>query len=125
MATFFVNGVSRTTEETGKLIHYLRDTLQLTSVKDGCTEGACGTCMVLVDGKPAKACVLRTERMDGKQIVTVEGLSPREKDVYAYAFAEAARCSAVFARPHGYQRQGAAGQDAFPPPRRGERSHQE
>ncbi|MEL7602572.1 MAG: selenium-dependent xanthine dehydrogenase, partial [Bacillota bacterium] len=99
MATFFVNGVSRTTEETGKLIHYLRDTLQLTSVKDGCTEGACGTCMVLVDGKPTKACVLRTERMDGKQIVTVEGLTPREKDVYAYAFAEAGAVQCGFCTP--------------------------
>jgi aldehyde oxidoreductase len=99
MATFFVNGVSRTTEETGKLIHYLRDTLHLTSVKDGCTEGACGTCMVLVDGKPTKACVLRTERMDGKQIVTVEGLTHREKDVYAYAFAEAGAVQCGFCTP--------------------------
>ena len=99
MATFFVNGISRTVEESGKLIHYLRDVLQLTSVKDGCTEGACGTCMVLVDGKSTKACVLRTERMAGKQIVTVEGLHEREREVYAYAFAEAGAVQCGFCTP--------------------------
>ncbi len=99
MATFFVNGISRTVEESGKLIHYLRDVLQLTSVKDGCTEGACGTCMVLVDGKPTKACVLRTERMEGKHIVTMEGLTEREREVYAYAFAEAGAVQCGFCTP--------------------------
>ena len=49
MATFTVNGQSVTVEKNQKLIRYLRDTLHLTSVKDGCSEGACGTCHVLID----------------------------------------------------------------------------
>ena len=43
MATFTVNGKSVTVEKNQKLIRFLRDTLHLTSVKDGCSEGACGT----------------------------------------------------------------------------------
>ena len=57
MAAFVVNGTPVTVEKNQKLIRYLRDTLHLTSVKDGCSEGACGTCHVLIDGKPTKACV--------------------------------------------------------------------
>ena len=55
MATFTVNGQTVTVEKNQKLIRYLRDQLHLTSVKDGCSEGACGTCHVLIDGKPTKA----------------------------------------------------------------------
>lgn len=43
MATFTVNGQTVNVEENQKLLRYLRDTLRLTSVKDGCGEGACGT----------------------------------------------------------------------------------
>ena len=50
MAKFTVNGRAVTVENNQKLLRYLRDTLHLTSVKDGCSEGACGTCTVLVDG---------------------------------------------------------------------------
>ena len=74
MASFTVNGHPVTVEKNQKLIRYLRDTLHLTSVKDGCSEGACGTCHVLIDGKPTKACVPQTEKLEGKTIVTVEGL---------------------------------------------------
>ena len=48
MATFTVNGQSVNVEENQRLLRFLRDTLRLTSVKDGCSEGACGTCTVLV-----------------------------------------------------------------------------
>ena len=43
----------------------LRDELRLTSVKDGCSEGACGTCHVLIDGKATKACVPSTDMLEG------------------------------------------------------------
>ena len=51
MASFFVNGQAVTAEKNQKLLRFLRDELRLTSVKDGCSEGACGTCHVLIDGK--------------------------------------------------------------------------
>ncbi len=55
MAEFTVNGKTVAVEKNQKLIRFLRDTLGLTSVKDGCSEGACGTCTVLIDGKAARA----------------------------------------------------------------------
>ena len=84
--TFTVNGIKRTTEENKPLLRYLRDDLKLYSVKDGCSEGACGTCTVLVDGYAVKSCVLTTEKAAGKDIVSVEGLSLHEKEVFVFAF---------------------------------------
>ena len=72
MATFTVNGKTVTADHNQKLIRFLRDELRLTSVKDGCSEGACGACTILVDGKAVRACVLTTDRADGKTILTAE-----------------------------------------------------
>ena len=99
MATFTVNGQSVTVEKNQKLIRYLRDTLHLTSVKDGCSEGACGTCHVLIDGKPTKACIPQTDRLDGRTVLTVEGLSDWEKQVYTFAFGEAGAVQCGFCIP--------------------------
>ena len=99
MATFMVNGKSVTAEKDQKLIRFLRDELRLTSVKDGCSEGACGTCTVLVDGKPVKACILQTDKLEGKSILTVEGLSDYEKSIYTYAFGEAGAVQCGFCIP--------------------------
>jgi aerobic-type carbon monoxide dehydrogenase small subunit (CoxS/CutS family) len=99
MSTFTVNGQTVTTGKNEKLLDYLRDTLDLTSVKNGCSEGACGTCMVLVDGAATKACVLKTDKLDGKSIITVEGLSRREKDVYGYTFSKAGAVQCGFCTP--------------------------
>lgn len=99
MATFFVNGVSHTVEQNEKLLPYLRDTLHLTSVKNGCAEGACGTCTVIIDGKNVKACVQQTDRLGGKHIVTCEGLTAREREVYAYAFTTVGAVQCGFCTP--------------------------
>ncbi len=99
MATFIVNGQTISVDKNQKLLPLLRDTLLLTSVKNGCSEGACGTCMVLIDGKPVKACVQQTDRLEGKSVVTVEGLSPRERDVYAYAFSSCGAVQCGFCTP--------------------------
>ena len=84
--TFTVNGVSRTTHKEEPLLRYLRDELRLTSVKDGCSEGACGTCTILVDGRAVRSCILTTKKAAGKSILTVEGLSPEEQEAFVYAF---------------------------------------
>jgi len=99
MATFIVNGKSVTVEKNQKLIRFLRDELHLTSVKDGCSEGACGTCHVLIDGKPTKACIPQTDKLEGKTIQTVEGLSDWEKEVYTFAFGEAGAVQCGFCIP--------------------------
>ena len=99
MATFTVNGKTVTTDKNQKLLRFLRDELRLTSVKDGCSEGACGTCTVLVDGKATRACVFTTDKMEGKTVLTVEGLSDFEKDAYTYAFGEAGAVQCGFCIP--------------------------
>lgn len=90
--TFIVNGQKIETSEEKNLLDFLRDNLGLISVKNGCKEGACGTCTVLIDGKAMKSCIFTTKKIDGKEIKTIEGFSEREKAVFAYAFTE---CGAV------------------------------
>jgi len=99
MATFSVNGKTVTVEKNQKLIRYLRDELKLTSVKDGCSEGACGTCHVLIDGKLTKACIPQTDRLEGKSVITVEGLTAFEKEAYTYAFGKAGAVQCGFCIP--------------------------
>lgn len=99
MSTLHVNGTQYTPGRDTVLLEYLREELNLTSVKNGCSEGACGACMVLVDGKPTRSCLMRTDKLDGKRITTVEGFSPREKDVYAHAFAQAGAVQCGFCTP--------------------------
>ena len=99
MYRLHINGQIYETETDKKLIRYLRDDLRLTSVKDGCSEGACGTCTVIVDGKATRACIPMVSKMEGKKILTVEGLSQREKDVYGYAFAKAGAVQCGFCIP--------------------------
>ena len=99
MATFTVNGTTVTAQRNQKLLRFLRDELRLTSVKDGCSEGACGTCTVLVDGKATRACVPWTDKLEGKRVLTVEGLTDFEKDVYTYAFGQAGAVQCGFCIP--------------------------
>ncbi len=56
------------------LLDTLRNVLGLTGAKPGCLNGDCGACTVLVDGWPAKSCLMLTAEAVGKQIITVEGL---------------------------------------------------
>jgi len=87
MISFCINGKqSQCSEPDKKLLAFLREDLRLTSVKDGCSEGACGTCMVLVDGKAMRACLLTISKLEGKDVITVEGLCEREKEVYSHCF---------------------------------------
>ncbi len=99
MVSFLVNGKTVTVPKDRKLIDVLRMDLGLKSVKDGCSEGACGTCTVLIDGKAVKACVQKAAKMEGKTILTVEGLTEREKEVFVYAFGETGAVQCGFCIP--------------------------
>ncbi len=74
---FSVNGVDQRLQvgpgET--LLRTLRDRLYLTGTKEGCVEGECGACTVLVDGKPVDSCLLATAALEGRRVRTIEGLS--------------------------------------------------
>ena len=94
-----VNGQTVTSPKDKKLIRFLRDDLRLTSVKDGCSEGACGACTIIIDGKATRACsVLVSEVLDA-EILTVEGLSQKEKDIFTDAFGQAGAVQCGFCTP--------------------------
>jgi len=100
MISFYVNDQKVQCADLGKkLITFLREDIQLTSVKEGCSEGACGTCMVLVDNKAVRACLLPVSKLENKKVITVEGLSKREKDVYTHTFKAAGAVQCGFCIP--------------------------
>ncbi|MDR0760332.1 MAG: selenium-dependent xanthine dehydrogenase [Treponema sp.] len=95
----FVNETAVECTDDKNLLRFLRDDLHLSSVKDGCSEGACGTCTVILDGKAVKACTRKLSRLEGSHVITVEGLSDREQEVYAECFAEAGAVQCGFCIP--------------------------
>jgi aerobic-type carbon monoxide dehydrogenase small subunit (CoxS/CutS family) len=72
-----VNGKAHSvdTEPERPLLEVLREDLGLTGTKYGCGEGQCGSCTVLLDGKPAVSCVTTVRAAEGRKIVTIEGLA--------------------------------------------------
>jgi carbon-monoxide dehydrogenase small subunit len=60
---------------TARLLDVLRDQLGLTGTKEGCAEGECGACTVIVDGRAVNACVMLAVQARGKEVLTVEGLA--------------------------------------------------
>jgi carbon-monoxide dehydrogenase small subunit len=75
--TFTINHelVSLAVEPHWTLLRVIRDELRLTGTKEGCGEGDCGTCTVLVDGKAVNSCLILAVDADGKTITTIEGLA--------------------------------------------------
>ncbi|MBV4419388.1 selenium-dependent xanthine dehydrogenase [Clostridium tyrobutyricum] len=99
MYTFILNNREIKTEEDMNLLEFLRERENLTSVKNGCSEGACGACTIIVDGRTMRACVLTIARIQGKRILTLEGFSKHERKVFAYSFAEAGAVQCGFCIP--------------------------
>jgi len=87
---FTVNGKPIKAEKVDPqttLLTYLRDVLRLTGPKNGCGQGHCGACTVIVDGKAQRACLLRMGKMAGKSVTTIEGLAPPDTlHALQYAF---------------------------------------
>lgn len=99
MFEFILNGKKVEAIEDKNLLEYLREDARLTSVKNGCAEGACGACMVLIDGKAMRACLYTLSKLSGKEVLTVEGLTSFEKEAYAFAFGKAGAVQCGFCIP--------------------------
>ena len=76
-----VNGVARTTQvyPMARLLDVLREKLRLTGTKEGCGEGECGACSVLIDGALVNSCLLPALQVEGAKITTIEGVAAGEK----------------------------------------------
>ncbi len=80
--SFILNGseVKVTVDGHLRLIDVLRNTMGLTGTKEGCGEGECGACTVIVDGKAVNSCLYPAHEIEGKSVITIEGLhAPKHK----------------------------------------------
>lgn len=74
---FTVNGspVSLMVDPNARLLDVIREDLRLTGTKEGCAVGECGACTVIVDGKAVTACLILAASMEGKNLITIEGVA--------------------------------------------------
>ncbi len=97
IVSFKLNGreVEVDVEPNEILLDTLRFRLGVKSVKRGCERGECGTCTVLLDGRPVYSCMLLTVQVEGREVTTVEGLSGDElfrRIIYSFAEKGAIQC---------------------------------
>lgn len=79
--SFIVNGESKTAQAwpMARLLDVLREELQLTGTKEGCGEGECGACSVIVDGELVNSCLIPAAQVAGAKITTIEGVADEER----------------------------------------------
>ena len=99
---FTLNGrlVAVTPRADESLLETLRERCGLTSLKDGCApQGQCGCCLVLIDGQARVSCAMPARTAKGHDILTLEGLSAADRDLFAKAFVAAAGVQCGFCIP--------------------------
>jgi aerobic carbon-monoxide dehydrogenase small subunit len=100
--SFTLNGRPCATEapDHWTVLDLLRDAVSLMGTKYGCGEGVCGTCTVLLDGRPARACLVLAAHVRGRDIVTIEGLEVDGRlDPLQVEFAERGAAQCGFCTP--------------------------
>ena len=99
---FKLNGknVAVELDSSMRLIDVLRDHFSLKGVKEGCGEGSCGACVVLLDGYSVNSCLLPLANVEGREVVTIEGfIETKQFDVLQKAFAEVGGSQCGFCSP--------------------------
>ena len=99
---FFVNGdpISLDTDPQRRLLDILREDLGLTGTKEGCSEGECGACTVLMDGEAVHSCLTLAAQLNGRHVETIEGLEKSgELDILQRAVVEEIAVQCGFCTP--------------------------
>jgi aerobic carbon-monoxide dehydrogenase small subunit len=102
LVSITVNGTKYTEmiKANSLLINFLREDLDLTGTKRACEQGDCGACTVLLDGKPVNSCMVLTLSVDGREVITVEGLASNAKlDILQEKFMEHSAPQCGFCAP--------------------------
>lgn len=88
-------------QEELTLLEYLREELDLTGTKNGCGEGTCGACTVLLDGKAVRSCRTQMKKVLGKSVLTIEGLKDADGSIHPMqqAFIDAGAVQCGFCTP--------------------------
>ena len=99
--SFSLNGREvRVSNDHPHLLSALREELGITSPKDGCSpSGQCGACTVLLDGRAIQSCLVSLEKAAGKEVITLEGFEPEERERLANAFAVTGALQCGFCTP--------------------------
>jgi aerobic-type carbon monoxide dehydrogenase small subunit (CoxS/CutS family) len=94
MVKFQVNGKQQTVDVSPDtpLLWVLRDNLQMTGTKYGCGEGLCGACTVLIDGEAHRSCITPVKDVEGKKVVTIEGIPASHPVKKAWLADEVSQC---------------------------------
>ena len=97
-----VNGqrIDRTIADDRPLCDVLREDLRLTGTKIGCREGVCGSCTVMLDGRPIRSCLMLAAQADGRRITTIEGIAePGQLHAVQQAFVDRDALQCGFCTP--------------------------
>jgi carbon-monoxide dehydrogenase small subunit len=100
--TLVVNGddITADVEPNLSLLRFLRDRLGLKGTREGCGHGDCGSCTVLIDGKPSLACIMFAFQAAGRSITTIEGISDGDRlDIIQQCFIEKGAIQCGFCTP--------------------------
>jgi carbon-monoxide dehydrogenase small subunit len=84
---------------TLSLLHFLREEMGLTGTREGCGHGDCGSCTVLLEGRPVLSCIMYAFQADGMEVTTIEGLSRGELDLIQQTFIERGAIQCGFCTP--------------------------
>ncbi len=99
---FTLNGkeVSTSAAPNKRLVDFLRDDMGMLSVKEGCSEGECGACTIIYNGKAVTSCLMLAGQADGSSIITLEGVSKNgELDYIQRAFVDAGAVQCGYCTP--------------------------
>lgn len=94
------NNIKKEVQPGERVIDFLRNQLSLTGTKEGCGQGECGSCTILVDGLAVHACMMLAVQLDGKEILTIEGVAKDEQlDRIQKAFLESGAVQCGYCTP--------------------------